>query len=68
MQWCKPAIPALGRLRQDDCEFKAWLSYIMKPCPNVGRGRRKEDKEGKEDKGRRKQRKQTTYKNMENAN
>lgn len=28
-RWCKPIIPALGRLSQEDYEFKASLSYIM---------------------------------------
>jgi hypothetical protein len=27
--WYTPVIPVLGRLRQDDCEFKASLSYIV---------------------------------------
>jgi hypothetical protein len=27
-----PAIPALGRLRQEDYKFKANLGYRVKPC------------------------------------
>jgi hypothetical protein len=30
--WCLPVISALGRLRQEDCEFKASLSYIVRTC------------------------------------
>jgi hypothetical protein len=26
--WYKPVIPALGRLRQEDCKFEASLDYI----------------------------------------
>jgi hypothetical protein len=32
--WFIPVIPALKRLRQDDWEFKANLSYIGRPVPN----------------------------------
>jgi hypothetical protein len=28
--WCTPVITALGRLRQDDLEFKARLGYIKR--------------------------------------
>jgi hypothetical protein len=31
-RWCTPIIPALGRLRQEDHEFKASLGYTQKPC------------------------------------
>jgi hypothetical protein len=27
-----PVVPAVGRLRQKDCEFKARLGYLVKPC------------------------------------
>jgi hypothetical protein len=28
--WDRPAIPALGKLRQENCKFKANLHYIMR--------------------------------------
>jgi hypothetical protein len=27
-----PVIPALRRLRQEDCKFKVSLAYIVRPC------------------------------------
>jgi hypothetical protein len=30
--WYTPVIPALGRLRQKDLEFKARRCYIVGPC------------------------------------
>lgn len=31
MWWCRPGIPALGRLRQEDCDFRDNLGHIVKP-------------------------------------
>lgn len=28
-----PVIPALGKLRQEDCEFKVNLGYLVRPSP-----------------------------------
>jgi hypothetical protein len=30
--WCSPVIPKLGKLRQEDLEFKASLNYILRSC------------------------------------
>jgi hypothetical protein len=30
--WCTPVIPAFGRLRQEDHEFKASLGHIARLC------------------------------------
>jgi hypothetical protein len=30
-----PIIPALGRLRKEDGDFKASLDYMKKSCPEV---------------------------------
>jgi hypothetical protein len=30
--WCTPLILALGRLKQEDQEFKDSLGYMVKPC------------------------------------
>jgi hypothetical protein len=30
--WCTPVIPALGKLRQEDCEFQASLDYTVRSC------------------------------------
>lgn len=29
--WYMPGIPVLGRLRQEECKFKATLDYRMRP-------------------------------------
>jgi hypothetical protein len=33
-----PVIPALRSLKQEDCEFKATLGYIGRPCLKKKRG------------------------------
>jgi hypothetical protein len=30
--WHRLAIPTLGRLRQEDCEFKTSLGYTVRSC------------------------------------
>jgi hypothetical protein len=30
--WCRPVIPALGRLRQEDSKFEASLGYLDRCC------------------------------------
>jgi hypothetical protein len=30
--WLTPVIPALGKLRQEDCKVEASLSYRVRPC------------------------------------
>jgi hypothetical protein len=32
--WWHAIIPALGRLRKEDCEFQVFLIYIMRPGSN----------------------------------
>jgi hypothetical protein len=43
--WCESVIPALGRLRQENLEFKASLNYIIISYlkKKRGEGRRGED-------------------------
>jgi hypothetical protein len=38
-----PVIPALRKLRKEDCEFKASMGYIARPCLKTQRGREKEN-------------------------
>jgi hypothetical protein len=35
VQWYTSAIPALRRLKLEDCKFKANLIYIARPCLNT---------------------------------
>jgi hypothetical protein len=49
-------IPALGRLRQEDCDTKASLGYIMRTCLRIkkkqeGELKEEEDEEEEEDGG-----------------
>jgi hypothetical protein len=30
--WSMPIIPAFGRLRQEDPEFKTRMGYVVRPC------------------------------------
>jgi hypothetical protein len=48
MWWCLSVIPALRRLRQENCEFEGSLGYITKLYlqKQKRRGRRKERKVG----------------------
>jgi hypothetical protein len=41
--WYLPVIPALGELRQEDCEFESSLAYIGRLCL-----KKKEKKEGRQ--------------------
>lgn len=33
----QPPVPALGRLRQEDCQFNVGLSYVVNSCLQRGR-------------------------------
>jgi hypothetical protein len=47
--WCfTPVIPALRRWRQKYSEFQASLGYIVRPCQNKKRKKRKEGEGGRE--------------------
>jgi hypothetical protein len=46
--WCTPTALALGRLRQEDLEFKGSMGYIVRPCLKTKR--KKERKIGKKGK------------------
>jgi hypothetical protein len=58
-----PGIPALRRMRQKDCKFKACLSYIVGPCLKRKKKKgKKERKEGRRDGGKEERERQTkTY-------
>jgi hypothetical protein len=43
--WFMPIIPALGRPRQEDCEFQANLSYMARPCQEREKKRKKRREE-----------------------
>jgi hypothetical protein len=47
--WYTPVVPALRRLRQENCEFQASLDYIVKPClkKNKTNKTKKKGKKGK---------------------
>lgn len=37
MWWCMPITTAFGELRQEDCESKASLGYVVTPCLKTAR-------------------------------
>jgi hypothetical protein len=41
--WCTPVNHSTRRVRQENCEFKAGLSYIVRPYPKE-KGKRKKMK------------------------
>jgi hypothetical protein len=48
-----PVTPALARLRSEDCEFKANLSYIAQTCQRKKEGKREErGRKGRRKEGR----------------
>jgi hypothetical protein len=46
---CTPVIPALRMLRQEDCEFKAGLSYTVRSCQKERRRGEGREKRGERD-------------------
>jgi hypothetical protein len=42
MWWCSPVIPVLSKLRLEDVEFEASLSYIVSSCIKREKEGRKE--------------------------
>jgi hypothetical protein len=40
--WYIPVIPALRRLKQEECGFQASLDFIMKPCLKKIKKKKKE--------------------------